>query len=151
MVFTVRDGVTFWDGSPLTADDIVFSLQREMDPALGGFYGATFGRVESITATAPNEVTIALSQPDYFLEGELASTPGIIVSKAFVEAQGAAFGTSDGGTMCTGPFQFDSWSVGDRLTVTRYDDYWNGRREGRLDRLRRRARREHVDLGPAER
>ena len=28
--------------------------------------------------------------------------------------------------MCTGPFQFDSWSVGDRLTVTGYDGYWNG-------------------------
>jgi peptide/nickel transport system substrate-binding protein len=126
MVFTVRDGVTFWDGSPLTADDIVFSLKREMDPTLGGFYGAVFARVASIKATAPNEVTIALSQPDYFLEGELASTPGIIVSKAFVEAQGAAFGTPDGGTMCTGPFQFDSWSVGDRLTVTKYDGYWNG-------------------------
>jgi peptide/nickel transport system substrate-binding protein len=126
MVFTVRDGVTFWDGSPLTADDIVFSLNREMDPTLGGFYGATFARVKSVKATAPNEVTIALSQPDYFLEGELASTPGLIVSKAFVEAQGAAFGTPDGGTMCTGPFQFDSWSVGDRLTVTRYDGYWNG-------------------------
>jgi peptide/nickel transport system substrate-binding protein len=126
MVFTVRDGVTFWDGSPLTADDIVFSLQREMDPTLGGFYGAVFARVDSIEATAPNEVTITLSQPDFFLEGELASTPGIIVSKAFVEAQGAAFGTPDGGTMCTGPFQFDSWSVGDRLTVTSYDGYWNG-------------------------
>jgi peptide/nickel transport system substrate-binding protein len=126
MVFTVREGVTFWDGSPLTADDIVFSLQREMDPTLGGFYGAAFARVKSIKATAPNEVTIALSQPDYFLEGELASTPGIIVSKAFVEAQGAAFGTPDSGTMCTGPFQFDSWRVGDRLTVTRYDGYWNG-------------------------
>jgi peptide/nickel transport system substrate-binding protein len=126
MVFTVRDNVTFWDGSPLTADDIVFSLQRQMDPTLGGFYGAAFARVASITATAPNEVTVALSQPDYFLEGELASTPGIIVSKAFVEAQGAAFATPDGGTMCTGPFQFDSWSVGDRLTVTKYDGYWNG-------------------------
>jgi peptide/nickel transport system substrate-binding protein len=126
MVFTVRDGVTVWDGSPLTADDIVFSLQRQMDPNLGGFYGAAFARVASITATAPNEATIMLSQPDYFLEGELASTPGIIVSKAFVEAQGAAFATPDGGTMCTGPFQFDSWSVGDRLTVTRYDGYWNG-------------------------
>jgi peptide/nickel transport system substrate-binding protein len=126
MVFTVRDGVTFWDGSPLTADDIVFSLQRQMDPNLGGFYGAAFARVASITATAANEVTIALSQPDYFLEGELASTPGIIVSKAFVEAQGAAFATPDGGTMCTGPFQFDAWNVGDRLTVTRYDGYWNG-------------------------
>ena len=151
MVFTVRDGVTFWDGSPLTADDIVFSLQRQMDPNLGGFYGAAFARVASITATAPNEATITLSQPDYFLEGELASTPGIIVSKAFVEAQGAAFATPDGGTMCTGPFQFDSWSVGDRLTVTRYDGYWNGAAKVAVDRLRRRARREHVDGGPAER
>ncbi|HEY5422572.1 MAG TPA: ABC transporter substrate-binding protein, partial [Ilumatobacteraceae bacterium] len=126
MVFTVRDGVTFWDGSPLTAADIVFSLGRETDPALGGFYGGAFARVASITATAPNQVTIALSQPDYFLEGELASTPGIIVSKAFVEAKGAAFGTPDGGTMCTGPYQFDSWSVGDKLTVKKYDGYWNG-------------------------
>lgn len=126
MVFTVTDGVTFWDGTPLTADDIVFSLQREMDPSLGGFYGAAFARVASIEATAPNEVTISLSQPDYFLEGELASTPGIVVQKAFVEAAGAAFATPDGGTMCTGPYQFDSWSVGDKLTVKGYDGYWNG-------------------------
>ncbi len=126
MVFTVTDGVTFWDGTPLTADDIVFSLQREMDPTLGGFYGLAFARVASIEATAPNEVTLTLSQPDYFLEGELASTPGIIVQKAFVEAAGAAFGTADGGTMCTGPFQFDSWNVGDRVSVTRFDGYWNG-------------------------
>ena len=80
----------------------------------------------SIKATTPNEVTIALSQPDYFLEGELASTPGIIVSKAFVEAQGAAFGTPDGGASAVAPFQFDSWSIGDRLTVTRYNGYWHG-------------------------
>ena len=126
MVFTITDGVTFWDGTPLTADDIVFSLQREMDPTLGGFYGLAFARVASIEPTAPNEVTIKLSQPDYFLEGELASTPGIIVQKAFVEAAGAAFGTADGGTMCTGPFQFDSWNVGDRVTVKAFDGYWNG-------------------------
>ena len=126
MVFTVTEGVTFWDGTPLTADDIVFSLQREMDPTLGGFYGLAFSRVASIEATAPNEVTITLSEPDFFLEGELASTPGIIVQKAFAEAAGPAFGTADGGTMCTGPFQFESWNVGDRVTVTAYDGYWNG-------------------------
>ncbi|HEY3483845.1 MAG TPA: ABC transporter substrate-binding protein, partial [Ilumatobacteraceae bacterium] len=59
-------------------------------------------------------------------EGELASIAGIVVSKAFVEAAGAAFGTPDVGTMCTGPFRFDSWNVGERVSVVRNDAYWNG-------------------------
>ena len=61
---------------------------RTTDPKLGGFYGATFTRVKSIEATGPNEVTITLKEPDYWLPGELASTPGWIVEKAFAEAAG---------------------------------------------------------------
>ena len=126
MVFTLRDGVTFSDGSPLTADDVVFSLQRQMDPSLAGFYGAAFSRVASIEATGPAEVTITLSQPDYWLEGELASMGGIVLSKAFVEAAGPAYGTPDGGALCTGAFQLDSWSPGDSISLVRNDTYWNG-------------------------
>ncbi|HUC31971.1 MAG TPA: ABC transporter substrate-binding protein [Ilumatobacteraceae bacterium] len=126
LVFTIRDGVTFWDGSPLTADDVVFSLQRQADVSLGGFYSQVFQYVTGIEATAPNEVTITTSQADAWLAGELSSMPGIIVSKAFAEAAGAAFGTPDGGTMCTGSFALDNWAVGERLSVTRNESYWNG-------------------------
>jgi peptide/nickel transport system substrate-binding protein len=122
---TVRDGVKFWDGSPLTADDIVYSLGRVRDAKLGGFYAAVFSRVTSITATSPTEVTIKLSEPDYWLRGELASTPGLIYEKAYAEKQGKNFGTVNGGTMCTGPFKLDSWKTGQGITVVKNDAYWD--------------------------
>lgn len=125
MVFTLKDGVTFWDGHPLTPEDVVYSLERNTNTKLGGFYGATFSRVTSIAATGSNQVTIKLSQPDYWLAGELASTPGWIVEKAYVESQGADFGTSAGGTMCTGAYKLDSWKPGEGLTFVRNDSYWN--------------------------
>jgi len=134
MVFTLRDGVTFWDGSPLTPDDVVFSLQRNTDPKVGSFYGAAFSRVASITATGPKEVTIKLSQPDFWLEGELSSMAGVVLEKAYVESKGAAYGTPDGGAMCTGAYKLESWKTGDRLTVVRNDTYWNGRAKvGKID------------------
>jgi peptide/nickel transport system substrate-binding protein len=126
LVLTLRDGVTFWDGSPLTADDVVFSLERQSDPALGGFYGLAFTNVASIEATAPNQVTMKLTNPDAWLEGELSSMPGMVVSKAFAEAKGQAYGTSAGGVMCTGPFKLASWTVGDRVSVVRNEAYWGG-------------------------
>jgi peptide/nickel transport system substrate-binding protein len=133
MVFTLREGVSFWDGTPLTADDVVFSLERQRDPALGGFYGAVFDRVDSIEATSPSEVTITLTEPDYWLQGELSSMPGVVTAKAFTEAAGAEYGTPAGGVMCTGPFVLDSWATGDRIRVVANADYRNG--PGLLDAL----------------
>ena len=123
--FKVRSGVKFWDGTTLTADDIVYSLDRQTDTKLGGFYGAVFNRVKSITATSPSEVTITLSKPDYWLPGELSSTPGFIIEKKFAEAAGSKYGTPAGGAMCTGPYKYEKWSVGDKLAVVANPDYWD--------------------------
>lgn len=125
MVFTLKPGITFWDGNPLTPEDVVYSLERNTDPNLGGFYGATFDRVKSIQVTGDNQVTIDLKEPDYWLAGELASTPGWIVEKSYVEAKGKDFGTAAGGTMCTGSYKLDTWKPGDVLSVVRNDNYWN--------------------------
>lgn len=125
LVFTLKPGITFWDGNPLTPEDVVYSLERNTDTSLGGFYGATYNRVSSIEATGSNQVTITLKQPDYWLPGELASTSGWIVEKAYVVAKGKDFGNPTGGTMCTGPYQLDSWKPGDVFTVVRNDDYWD--------------------------
>ena len=125
LVFDLKPGVTFWDGSPLTPDDVVYSLQRNTDANLGGFYGAVFTNVKSITATGASQVTIALNKPDYWLADELASTPGWIVEKKYVEAKGKDFGTPTGGTMCTGSYKLQSWQPGNVLSVVRNDSYWN--------------------------
>ena len=124
-VFTLKPGVTFWNGDPVTAADVVFSLGRGRDPKLGGFYGAVFARVKSIEATGDREVTIKLTQPDYFLLGELAATPGWIVQQKFVEAAGANFGNPTGGTMCSGSYKLGQWAVGEKLSLLRNDTYWD--------------------------
>ncbi len=70
IVLGIRAGVHFWDGSALTAADVVYSLDRQRDPKLGSLYGPAFARVRSVEATGPLQVTIKLSKPDYWLRGE---------------------------------------------------------------------------------
>src|SRR6266487_2043080 len=124
MVFTLRPGVKFWDGHPVTSADVVYSLDRNTDPKLGGFYGAVFSRVSSIAATGSDQVTITLKQPDYWLEGELASMPGIIIEKSFAEKQGKKYGTPSGSIMCTGAYKFKSFVPGVGVTAVPNTSYW---------------------------
>jgi peptide/nickel transport system substrate-binding protein len=125
LVFTLRPGVKFWDGDPVTPADVVYSLDRQADPAYGGFYGQVFDRVKSIAATASNQVTISLKQPDYWLEGELSSMGGIIIQKSYAEKEGKNYGTPAGGIMCTGPYEFKSWTAGAGVTAVVNPHYWN--------------------------
>ena len=125
MVFTLRPGVRFWDGHPVTSADVVYSLDRQMNPRLGGFNVADFSRVASVTATSRSQVTIKLKQPDYWLEGELASIPGIVIEKSFAEKQGKNYGTPAGSIMCTGAYMFKSWTPGVGVMAVRNPHYWN--------------------------
>ena len=125
MLFTLRPGVKFWDGHPVTPADVVYSLDRNTDPKLGGFYSLVFNRVKSIAATSSTQVTITLKQPDYWLEGELASMPGIIIEKSFAQKQGKNYGTPAGSIMCTGAYRFKSWNPGVGVVAVRNPHYWN--------------------------
>src|SRR5690349_10770517 len=125
MVFTLRPGVKFWDGHPVTPADVVYSLDRNTDPKLGGFYSLVFNRVKSIAATGSNQVTITLKQPDYWLEGELASMPGIIIEKSLAQQQGKNYGTPAGKIMCTGAYMFKSWNPGVGVVAVANPHYWN--------------------------
>ncbi|MFT3872580.1 MAG: ABC transporter substrate-binding protein [Nocardioides sp.] len=124
LVFDIDPAATFWDGNKVTAEDVVFSLKRQTDPNLGGFYGATFSRVDSIEATGDEQVTVKLKEPDAWLQGELASFPGIILEKSFTEAQGAKYGTPDGSIMCTGAYKLKSWEPATGVVAEANTDYW---------------------------
>lgn len=125
LVLTLKPEVKFWDGNPVTAQDVVFSLERQRDPELGGFFGGAFDRVDTIEATGPDQVTITLTEPDYWFEGELASLPGVVLEKAFVESQGADYGTPAGGVMGTGAYKLDSWDPAVGVTAVANPDYWD--------------------------
>jgi peptide/nickel transport system substrate-binding protein len=125
LVFTLRPGVRFWDGHPVTSADVVYSLDRNTNSKLGGFYGPVFDRVKSITATGPDQVTITLTQPDYWLEGELSSMPGVVIEKSFAQKEGANYGAPAGSIMCTGAYRLKSWTPGAGVVAIPSPHYWN--------------------------
>ena len=125
LVFTLRPGVKFWDGHPVTSADVVYSLDRAANPKLGGYYSGRLDRIASVTATSPTQVTIKLTQPDYWLEGELSSMPGIIIEKSFAEKEGKNYGTPAGSIMCTGAYMLQSWTPGVGVVAVRNPHYWN--------------------------
>ena len=125
LVFTLRPGVKFWDGHPVTSADVVYSLDRAASPGLGGYYAGRLDRIASVTATSPARVTVKLTQPDYWLEGELSSMPGIIIEKSFAERQGKDYGTPAGSIMCTGAYMLQSWRPGVGVVAVANPHYWN--------------------------
>ena len=75
--------------------------------------------------TGDKTFKIILNEPDYWLLGELSSTPGAVVQKAFVESKGKDFGTVTAGTMCSGPFKLDTWETGKGVKMVPNADYWD--------------------------
>ena len=125
LAITLRPGAKFWDGHPVTPADVVYSLDRAADPKLGGYYAGRLDRIASVTATSPTRVTVELTQPDYWLEGELSSMPGIIIEKSFAEKEGKNYGTPAGSIMCTGAYMLQSWTPGVGVVAVRNPHYWN--------------------------
>jgi len=125
LVFTIKQGATFWDGNPVTPADVVYSLERQANPATGGFYAQVFTRVKSIAATGTDQVTLTLSQPDYWLPGELSSMGGVIIEQSFAQKQGKNYGTPAGSIMCTGDYELKSWTPGVGVTAVVNPNYWD--------------------------
>jgi peptide/nickel transport system substrate-binding protein len=119
---TLRQGVTFHNGDPLTVDDVVFTLQRVSGPDTKSEHKPYTKSVASVTALDDKTVEVKLSKPDVTFPGRLALIP--IVSKKEVEAKGdEGFDASPVGT---GPYKFVSWKRGDRVTMEATDNYWGG-------------------------
>ncbi|MCT2544674.1 ABC transporter substrate-binding protein [Streptomyces atratus] len=124
-VYKIRPGVRFHDGTVLTAKDVVASLRRHMDPAVGSAWENTFRNVKSIDMTGPLEVTVRLTKPDAVFNQEMATSSGTIESAATLARAGKDYGSPKGGVNCTGPFSFGSWASGQSLTLKKFDGYWN--------------------------
>jgi peptide/nickel transport system substrate-binding protein len=125
---TIREGVMFHDGTEMTVDDVVYSMNRirTHDPA--SYVQWMLANVADITAPDEHTVVITMSQPDALLEYALASTAAHVVNQEVVEAVEAAgdvYGSPSVGSIGTGPFKFQEWVSGDHQTLVRNDDYWD--------------------------
>jgi peptide/nickel transport system substrate-binding protein len=119
--YTLRDGVTFSDGTPLTPEDVKFTLEESMDDT---HYSSTYVVMKAIkTITIDgNTVTVDLKAPEPQFQYVVAQTG--VVSKAFYEEHGDSVGTPETGQLGTGPYTLASFSPEQEMVVERNPDYW---------------------------
>ncbi|MFE7190310.1 ABC transporter substrate-binding protein [Kitasatospora sp. NPDC057541] len=134
-VYDLRPGVHFHDGSVMTAEDVVYSLGRQMNPDNAAAWAQVFQNVESVTGTGPLQVTVRLKQPDSQFPQYMATAAGTVAAKAGVQAEGRDYGTG-GGLHCTGPFALAAWAKGQSIELRRFDDYWGSRAKAKKVVLR---------------
>jgi peptide/nickel transport system substrate-binding protein len=123
-VYKIRRGVTFWDGTPLTAEDIAFSMARNLDPKAASAVSPFYGSVKSIEATGPLEVTIKLKFPDQTFQYTPGHSAGLVVSKRFFEAHEKDIGTPGVLTMGTGAYRITKYVPDESVTLVRNERYW---------------------------
>ena len=98
----LRPGVLFHNGREMVADDVVYSYQRLVDPAIASTNAADLAAMESITAVDATTVALRLSYPDAALLAAMAGQSCIIIPREVVEANGDLSQVAVG----TGPFMF---------------------------------------------
>jgi peptide/nickel transport system substrate-binding protein len=124
---TVRSGVTFHDGSALTADDIAFSMQTAATSTFA--YGGVWGIISNATVNSSTSLTLNLSRFDPGFPVWFGFLDAFIIPKAYYTslgstptAQANAFAAAPIGS---GPYKFVSNTNG-ILKLQAYDNYWQG-------------------------
>lgn len=124
-IYKIREDVNFSDGSKLTADDVVFSLERHRDLSNPSELAWMFDKVDTIEKTGDYEVTVQLKSPDPTWQDTLATSAGLIISKAYWEEHQNDFGTAKGGIVASGPYVLSDWKPGVQIELSENENYWN--------------------------
>ena len=127
-VYALRSGVTFSDGSSLTADDIVYSVGLAKDDTKSPNTAYYWANVDKAEKTADNEVTITLASPDVAFEwGPCAANAMWVTAERFVTAAGGEIGTPAAVLIGTGPYKVTSFQPDQGVELERVDTYWGGK------------------------
>jgi peptide/nickel transport system substrate-binding protein len=125
-IFHLRKGVKFHNGAIMTADDVVWSFKRWLDPAtqwrcLSEFSDTGITKILGVEATDPQTVVIRLERPTALLLGTLARPD--CGQTAILHRDSL---TPDGRwrePVATGPFKLGEWKRGQYVDLIRFDDY----------------------------
>jgi len=119
--FKLREGAMFSDGTPVTAEDVKFSLDRWANPDIQGNYAGIASAADTVTIVDPSTIEITLERPDGAFLDALAMFVAAIVPQAAVEAMGEDFGRAP---VCAGPFKVTGWEQGVAIDLARNEHYW---------------------------
>ncbi|HET8678710.1 MAG TPA: glutathione ABC transporter substrate-binding protein [bacterium] len=117
----LRTGVRFHDGTAFDAEAAKFNLDRVLNPATRASFRFLIDRVTSVTVVDPTTIRLVTNAPFAPLLAHLAHSGVAMQSPAAIQRLGADYARQPVGT---GAFRFKEWLRGDRISVTRFDDYW---------------------------
>ncbi|UWF77853.1 MULTISPECIES: ABC transporter substrate-binding protein [Microbacterium] len=158
--FTLKEGVTFHDGTPFNAEAVCYNFDRWYNwtgllasEALGYYYNKLFkgyasnpadAVYKSCTPDGEHSVTIELNKPFAGFVASLSLPAFGMQSPSALKEFGAdeVGGTAEAPVLSeyakahpvgTGPFKFESWSTGENVTLTAYEDYWG--EQGQIEEI----------------
>jgi peptide/nickel transport system substrate-binding protein len=121
--FKLREGVTFHDGSPFTADDVAFTFERAPDvPNSPSSFGTYLSQITAVEVVDDHTVHIKTAAPHPLMPNDLAQVS--IVGRAHGEGAATEDYNSGKAAIGTGPFRFVEWVPGDRAVLEKNLDYW---------------------------
>ncbi|NLS85773.1 MAG: peptide ABC transporter substrate-binding protein [Ruminococcaceae bacterium] len=137
--FHLRKDLKWSDGTPLTANDFVYSWKRIADPAtaapyaetilgsVAGFEEATAGDIDKLGVTAPDDTTfvVTLGKPCTFFDKIAAFATTSPVQQATVEANGDAWATQPETYITNGAFYISEWVPDSHILFSKNPNFWN--------------------------
>jgi peptide/nickel transport system substrate-binding protein len=135
VTLTLRDGIKFSDGSPITAEDVIWSLKRAANPK-NGIWTFLVASIDDVVAEGDNTVVLKLKHSDpAILPALTVFNTAILPKKAFEASPGAtdeekarSFSQHPIGS---GPFVLQSWDRGSNMKLVRNEHYWAKGEDGK--------------------
>lgn len=116
--FKLREGVTFHDGTPLTADHVIDSFDHAITIEGTGSAAGAYLRDKTYSKVDDHTIRISAGKPYPLLPNEMS-----VVYVYKTPADPEAFNSGEA-AIGTGPYKLGEWARGDRLVLERYEDYW---------------------------
>ena len=120
--FKLRQGVKFHDGSPFTADDVLFTFERAPNVEASPSSFGTYTKGKTLTKVDDHTIHITTERPYPLMPNDVANIN--IISKKNGEGAKTADYNSGKAAIGTGPYKFVEWVPGDRLVLAKNPDYW---------------------------
>ena len=134
LVFKLRRGVKFHDGTDFNAEAAKFNFER-MKTEPKSVRKGEVANIDTVEVVDSHTIKVNLKKPDAALLATLTDRAGMMISPKVVQERGAELGRNAKGAG-TGPFEFVEWVKDSHLIIKRNDAYWNKQGGPYLDRVR---------------